>query len=138
MYNQPTPTEGLFFADYSSGDGSSVEIAEVSITGVPFGDQYYNGSGGPSGKCSGGEVLHVDGQCVDLAITSKVYLYDSPDVPEGPIGPPPSVPPPKVDHSILLVNIPGEGPAPEPIIIPRQAERASCMLLINTKKSLSK
>nr|XP_027237596.1 uncharacterized protein LOC113828777 [Penaeus vannamei] len=67
--------------------------------------------------CGEGEILHVDGTCVVPEITRKVYLFDVPEQ-EQPAGPPPSLPPPAVDHNILFVRLPEEGPAPEPIVLP--------------------
>nr|XP_027210096.1 H/ACA ribonucleoprotein complex subunit GAR1-like [Penaeus vannamei] len=64
-----------------------------------------------------GEVLHVDGTCVIPEITRKVYLFNVPEQ-EQAVGPAPSIPPPAVEHNILFVRLPEEGPAPEPIVLP--------------------
>nr|XP_027209559.1 uncharacterized protein LOC113803053 [Penaeus vannamei] len=70
------------------------------------------------GACREGEILHVDGSCVVPIVTRNVFVYDAPEQPQGESGPPPSIPPPRVDHNILFVRIPEEGPGPEPIIVP--------------------
>ncbi|XP_037791972.1 pupal cuticle protein 36-like [Penaeus monodon] len=67
--------------------------------------------------CRDGEVLHVDGTCVIPEITRKVYMFNVPEQ-EQVVGPPPSLPPPVVDHNIVFVRLPEEGPAPEPIVLP--------------------
>ncbi|XP_047487201.1 uncharacterized protein LOC125038010 [Penaeus chinensis] len=72
---------------------------------------------GATAACKEGEVLHVDGTCVVPDITRKVYLFEVPEQ-EQPVGPPPSLPPPAVEHNILFVRLPEGGPAPEPIVLP--------------------
>ncbi|XP_037792183.1 pupal cuticle protein 36-like [Penaeus monodon] len=67
--------------------------------------------------CGEGQVRHVDGSCVTPVVNSKVYVFDVPEQKE-PIGPPPSIPPPRVDHNILFVRLPEEGEGPEPIVVP--------------------
>ncbi|XP_069993278.1 uncharacterized protein [Penaeus vannamei] len=67
--------------------------------------------------CGEGQVRHVDGSCVTPVVNRKVFVFDVPEQ-KGPIGPPPSVPPPRVDHNILFVRLPEEGEGPEPIVIP--------------------
>ncbi|XP_047487203.1 uncharacterized protein LOC125038011 [Penaeus chinensis] len=67
--------------------------------------------------CRDGEILHVDGTCVIPEITRKVYLFNVPEQ-EQVVGPPPSLPPPVVDHNIVFVRLPEERPVPEPIVIP--------------------
>nr|XP_027217931.1 uncharacterized protein LOC113810452 [Penaeus vannamei] len=48
----------------------------------------------------------------------NVFVYDAPEQSQQPSGPPPSVPPPRVDHNILFVRLPEGGAGPEPIIVP--------------------
>lgn len=72
---------------------------------------------GATATCKEGEVLHVDGTCVIPDITRKVFLFEIPEQ-EQPVGPPPSLPPPAVEHNILFIRLPEEGPAPEPIVLP--------------------
>ncbi|XP_063593727.1 ATP-dependent RNA helicase A-like [Penaeus indicus] len=50
-------------------------------------------------------------------LTVKYIVFDVPEQKE-PIGPPPSIPPPRVDHNILFVRLPEEGEGPEPIVVP--------------------
>merc|ERR1712212_372682 len=66
--------------------------------------------------CSGGKILHVDGTCVEPIVTKKVFVYDVPK--QEPSGPPPTVPPPRVEENILFVRLPEGGTGPEPIIVP--------------------
>ncbi|XP_037792185.1 pupal cuticle protein 36-like [Penaeus monodon] len=73
--------------------------------------------GGAATGCQEGEVLHVDGTCATPEITRKIYVFDVPEQ-ERPVGPPPSIPPPAVDHNILFVRLPEEAPAPDPIVLP--------------------
>ncbi|XP_063614834.1 uncharacterized protein LOC134787936 [Penaeus indicus] len=94
-------------------DGSlSAGVGGAGVGGVDFG----SGEGAILG-CRDGEVLHVDGTCVIPEITRKVYLFHVPEQ-EQVVGPPPSLPPPVVDHNIVFVRLPEEGPAPEPIVLP--------------------
>ncbi|XP_047487207.1 uncharacterized protein LOC125038015 [Penaeus chinensis] len=88
----------------SSGGAGAVDVDSTS------------GEGGIV-ACRDGEVLHVDGTCVIPEITRKVYLFNVPEQ-EQSVGPPPSLPPPAVEHNILFVRLPEEGPAPEPIVLP--------------------
>ncbi|XP_042885042.1 uncharacterized protein LOC122261445 [Penaeus japonicus] len=103
-YNLDTPSGGGL-AHGGSTDGAPGGIGSDDI-------------GGPVSGCQDGQILHVDGSCVTPVITRKVYLYDAPAVPEGPSGPPPSVPPPKVENNILFVRVPEDAPPSEPIIVP--------------------
>ncbi|XP_042889885.1 translation initiation factor IF-2-like [Penaeus japonicus] len=105
-YDLGAPSSG----GLSSGEGLSAEGSDES--GVDLG----SGEGAISG-CRDGEVLHVDGTCVIPEITRKVYLFNVPEQ-EQVVGPPPSIPPPAVEHNILFVRLPEEGPAPEPIVVP--------------------
>lgn len=68
--------------------------------------------------CRNGEVLHVDGTCVLPAISRKVYVYEIPEQPQEPSGPPLNIPPPRVNHNVVFVRLPEGGPEPEPIILP--------------------
>nr|XP_027221228.1 keratin, type I cytoskeletal 9-like [Penaeus vannamei] len=65
----------------------------------------------------GGEIYYVDGTCVVPEVSRKVFVVDVPQQQQL-SGPPPSVPPPKVDHNILFVRLPEGGLAPEPIVVP--------------------
>ncbi|XP_047487189.1 pupal cuticle protein 36-like [Penaeus chinensis] len=67
--------------------------------------------------CGEGQVRHVDGSCVTPVVNRNVFVFDVPEQKE-PIGPPPSIPPPRVDHNILFVRLPEEGEGPEPIVVP--------------------
>ncbi|XP_042885044.1 uncharacterized protein LOC122261447 [Penaeus japonicus] len=103
---------------YDLGAPSGGGLSHGGSTDGVAGGIGVDGVGGPVGGCQDGQILHVDGSCVTPVITRKVYLYNAPDVPEGPSGPPPSVPPPKVEHNILFVRVPEAAPAPDPIVVP--------------------
>nr|XP_027221230.1 uncharacterized protein LOC113813448 [Penaeus vannamei] len=94
-----------------AGLGSlSVESGQGVGTGI-------SGGAGILEPCGEGQIRHVDGSCVTPVVNRKVYVFDVPEQ-KVPIGPPPSVPPPRVDHNILFVRLPEEGEGPEPIVIP--------------------
>ncbi|XP_063614835.1 peroxidase-like protein 2 [Penaeus indicus] len=93
-------------------DGAGLLAGGTGAGGADLG----SGEGAITG-CRDGEVLHVDGTCVIPEITRKVYLFNVPEQ-EQAVGPPPSIPPPAVEHNILFVRLPEEGPAPEPIVLP--------------------
>merc|ERR1712212_458851 len=57
----------------------------------------------PAAGCSEGKILHVDGTCVEPIVTKKVFVYDVPK--QEPSGPPPTVPPPRVEENILFVHL---------------------------------
>lgn len=95
--------------------------------------EHAGGNGGSVGGCKEGEILHVDGTCATPIITRKVYLYDPPDIPAGPIGPPPSAPPPKVDRNVFLVSLPKKTPPLEPIIVP-PPRQTSIVYVLNKKE----
>ncbi|XP_047487184.1 pupal cuticle protein 36-like [Penaeus chinensis] len=108
------------------GPGGLSHGSGITFTGVPTGVGSTDGligDGFPSITdaiavgCKEGEILHVDGTCVVPEVSRKVFVVDVPQQQQL-SGPPPSVPPPKVDHNILFVRLPEEGLAPEPIVIP--------------------
>ncbi|XP_063593722.1 pupal cuticle protein 36-like [Penaeus indicus] len=110
----------------TSGEGISSgtnRVTEQSISpgsGVSFvTSEIDTGSGTDRADvvCKEGEILHVDGTCVVPEVSRKVFVFDVPQQ-EQLTGPPPSVPPPKVDHNILFVRLPEEGLGPEPIVVP--------------------
>ncbi|XP_042885052.1 PE-PGRS family protein PE_PGRS16-like [Penaeus japonicus] len=119
-YGLPTASEnGLFSgaggfssgAETLGGNGFSSGVAGLaSAHESSAGAGYDGGSGGPSGACREGEIIHVDGSCVVPVITRNVYVFDAPERPQQPAGPPPSVPPPKIDHNIVFVRLPEAGP----------------------------
>ncbi|XP_042887318.1 pupal cuticle protein 36a-like [Penaeus japonicus] len=97
---------------FSGGGGNGLSNAGGSSSGQGY------GGGGSGSACKEGEILHVDGSCVVPIISRNVFVYDAPEQPQDDSGPPPSIPPPRVDHNILFVRIPEEGPGAEPIIVP--------------------
>nr|XP_027237608.1 H/ACA ribonucleoprotein complex subunit GAR1-like isoform X3 [Penaeus vannamei] len=99
-----------------SGGGLSAG-AGLSAGGAGAGGADLGSGEGAITGCRDGEVLHVDGTCVIPEITRKVYLFNIPEQ-EQAVGPAPSIPPPAVEHNILFVRLPEEGPAPEPIVLP--------------------
>ncbi|XP_037791996.1 pupal cuticle protein 36-like [Penaeus monodon] len=129
-YSHPTPS-GDGFSHGGFADGGLAGVGSSGTGG--FGD---DGVGGPVGGCLDGQILHVDGSCVTPVITRKVYLYDAPEVPKGPGGPPPSVPPPKVEHNILFVRVPEAAPPPEPIIVP-PARQENIVYVLNKQDEQS-
>ncbi|XP_063593987.1 uncharacterized protein LOC134770991 [Penaeus indicus] len=102
--------------DLGAPSGEGFSAGAGLLTGGAGGADLGSGEGAITG-CRDGEVLHVDGTCVTPEITRKVYLFTVPEQ-EQSVGPPPSIPPPAVEHNILFVRLPEEGPAPEPIVLP--------------------
>ncbi|XP_063593926.1 uncharacterized protein LOC134770929 [Penaeus indicus] len=102
--------------DLGAPSGEDLSAGAGLLTGGAGGADLGSGEGAITG-CRDGEVLHVDGTCVTPEITRKVYLFTVPEQ-EQSVGPPPSIPPPAVEHNILFVRLPEEGPAPEPIVLP--------------------
>lgn len=106
------PSSGISVSSGASVPGISLETNAASGVGINA------GSGVDSIiVCKEGEILHVDGTCVVPEVSRKVFVFDVPQQ-EQLTGPPPSVPPPKVDHNILFVRLPEEGLGPEPIVVP--------------------
>ncbi|XP_042885050.1 H/ACA ribonucleoprotein complex subunit GAR1-like [Penaeus japonicus] len=114
-YGLPTASEnGLFSgaggfssgAETLGGNGFSSGVAGLASAheSSRAGAGYDGGSGGPSGACREGEIIH-DGICVVPVITRNVYVFDAPERPQQPAGPPPSVPPPKIDHNIVSLFV---------------------------------
>lgn len=62
--------------------------------------------------------MHADGSCVVPEISQTVFVFDGPEKNEKPSGSPPYLPPPKVQRSILFVNLPEQDAGPDPIILP--------------------
>ncbi|XP_042859912.1 armadillo repeat-containing X-linked protein 2-like [Penaeus japonicus] len=93
------------------------------------------GSGYPSGgpMCKQGQVMHVDGSCVVPEISQTVFVYDAPERPEQSGGSPPYIPPPKIERSILFVNLPEQGAGQEPIILP-PPKQESIVYVLNKGK----
>ncbi|XP_047487188.1 uncharacterized protein LOC125037997 [Penaeus chinensis] len=107
----------------ASSSGISVPSG-ASVPGISLETNAALGVGNNAGSgvdsiivCKEGEILHVDGTCVVPEVSRKVFVFDVPQQ-EQLTGPPPSVPPPKVDHNILFVRLPEEGLGPEPIVVP--------------------
>ncbi|XP_042865373.1 pupal cuticle protein 36-like [Penaeus japonicus] len=91
--------------DLGAPSGGGLSAGGSGESGVDFGSD----EGAITG-CRDGEVLHVDGTCVIPEITRKVdILFNVPEQ-EQVVGPPPSIPPPAVEHNILFQVI--EVPAP--------------------------
>ncbi|XP_047487234.1 probable H/ACA ribonucleoprotein complex subunit 1 [Penaeus chinensis] len=132
-YNLGTPSGGGL-SHGESINGGTGGIGDGGVGGIGNGGT--GGAGGPVGGCQDGQILHVDGSCVTPVITRKVYLYDAPEVPKGPGGPPPSVPPPKVEHNILFVRVPEAAPPPEPIIVP-PARQENVVYVLNKQEEQS-
>ncbi|XP_063593923.1 uncharacterized protein LOC134770926 [Penaeus indicus] len=116
-------------ADHSVGSGLSVGDGHSAGAGVGVGA----GHSGFVAACREGEILHVDGTCVTPEINRKVYVFNVPEQPREPSGPPPSIPPPRVDHNILFVKLPEEGPGPEPIVLP--PPRTQSIVYVLNKKT---
>ncbi|XP_037791973.1 uncharacterized protein LOC119587292, partial [Penaeus monodon] len=102
--------------DLGAPSGGGLSDGAGLLAGGAGAADFGSGEGAITG-CRDGEVLHVDGTCVIPEITRKVYLFTVPEQ-EQSVGPPPSIPPPAVEHNILFVRLPEEGPAPEPIVLP--------------------
>ncbi|XP_069993171.1 keratin, type I cytoskeletal 10-like [Penaeus vannamei] len=69
------------------------------------------------GRCSNGQVLHVDGRCVTPRVNRRVFLYDVPKIPT-PAVPPPFIPAPTVETNLLFIRTPEGGHGPDPIVVP--------------------
>ncbi|XP_027210096.2 keratin, type II cytoskeletal I [Penaeus vannamei] len=103
--------------DLGAPSGAGDSAGALSVGGAGAVNVDFDSSEGAITGCRDGEVLHVDGTCVIPEITRKVYLFSVPEQ-EQAVGPAPSIPPPAVEHNILFVRLPEEGPAPEPIVLP--------------------
>ncbi|XP_047487193.1 pupal cuticle protein 36-like [Penaeus chinensis] len=103
-----------------SGHGVTAGAAQGGVSGG-FGQGVGTGISGVGvgilEPCGEGQIRHVDGSCHTPVVNRKVFVFDVPEQ-KRPLGPPPSVPPPRVDHNILFVRLPEEGEGPEPIVIP--------------------
>ncbi|XP_037791948.1 pupal cuticle protein 36-like [Penaeus monodon] len=105
---------------FTSGTGAPTGTGVLTGTGSTgglIGDRFPSFTDAIAAGCKEGEILHVDGTCVVPEVSRKVFVVDVPQQQQL-SGPPPSVPPPKVDHNILFVRLPAEGLAPEPIVVP--------------------
>ncbi|KAK8749964.1 hypothetical protein OTU49_015155, partial [Cherax quadricarinatus] len=107
----------------SSGSGFSGGAGFAGGAGFSRGAGFTGGvgvSGGAGligGACGNGQIRHVDGSCVTPQITRNLYVYSAP--PLAPIvGPPPIVPPPKIEQNVLFIRSPDVDIAQDPIIVP--------------------
>lgn len=107
---------------YSSNDRQPPGL--LKLTGIHSTNPWI-----PTGNCKEGEVRHGDGSCVTDLISGKVFLFDAPQQPAKPSGPPPNLPPPKVNQIILFIRLPEEGQGPDPIIVPPPRQDITLFLL---------
>ncbi|XP_076028520.1 uncharacterized protein LOC143017618 [Oratosquilla oratoria] len=85
------------------------------------------GIGGPI-ACANGEVLGPDGLCVLPEVTRKIYVYGAPQV-DIPVGPPPVIPPPRVEYQIVFIRAPEAPPGSKPFIIPPPQQKTLLYVL---------
>merc|ERR1712212_304009 len=71
--------------------------------GGNFGNGPVGGFGVPAAGCREGQILHVDGNCVEPIVTKKVFVYDVPQQ-QQPSGPPPVIPPPRQNNIVYILN----------------------------------
>ncbi|XP_042219319.1 uncharacterized protein LOC121864297 [Homarus americanus] len=87
-----------------------------------------SGSNNSINDCKDGEILHVDGRCVVPKITRHLFLFNAPEQSHV-YGPPPVIPPPKINHNVLFIQAGQRGP--EPIIVPPPRQRNTVYILSN-------
>ncbi|MCL4149120.1 UNVERIFIED_CONTAM: hypothetical protein GTU68_014252, partial [Idotea baltica] len=75
-----------------------------------------------------GEVVNVDGSCVRPIVTKNVFLYAAPQQ-EVKYGPPPHIPPPKVDYNIVFVRTPEAPEGLDPIVVPPPQQKTLVYVL---------
>lgn len=77
--------------------------------------------------------MHGDGSCVVPEISQTVFVYSAPEKNKKSSGSPPYLPPPKVQRSILFVNLPEQDAGPDPIILP-PPKQESVVYVLNKGK----
>lgn len=107
---------------YSSSDGMSPGL--LKFRGIHSPNLWLSSDG-----CKEGEIRHADGSCVSDVISGKVFLFDAPEQPTKPIGPPPYIPPPKVNQIVLFIRLPEQGQGSDPIIVPPPRQDITVFLL---------
>ena len=78
--------------------------------------------------CPDGLAHNAEGQCVPPKVTRNVFVFAAPPV-DNPIGPPPEVPPPKVDYNIVFVRTPETPEGLEPIVVPPPQQKTLVYVL---------
>ncbi|XP_063593757.1 uncharacterized protein LOC134770732 [Penaeus indicus] len=92
---------------------------KLSILRFIYHEFPYSGGGTSLGAgCEEGEVIQSDGTCAGPVISRKLYLFEAPEPPHQPTGPPSPLPRPKVNENHIYVRVPGDTPTPEPVVIP--------------------
>lgn len=93
--------------------------------GSSLGGGFGGGLGGPglpAGGCRDGEVLNIDGTCAVPRVTQQVYVYAAPHQPVQ-RGPPPKIPTPVINRSVLFIRAP-EQPTPlDPVVLPSPEQK---------------
>lgn len=118
LKNNRAPSDNV----YSSSDGMSPGL--LKFRGIHSPNLWL-----PSDGCKEGEVRHADGSCVTDIISGKVFLFDAPEQPAKPTGPPPYIPPPKVNQIVLFIRLPEQGQGSDPIIVPPPRQDITVFLL---------
>ncbi|XP_068219328.1 uncharacterized protein [Palaemon carinicauda] len=116
-YELPPPGSyggSTIFLDTFPGEAHTPSIVEYSNDNT---DIQNNPVYRESFTCSHGQVLHVDGRCVTPQVMRHVYVYNVPEQHRR-TGPPPPVPPPKVEHNIVFVRLPERTGDQDPIVVP--------------------
>lgn len=94
-------------------------LPKSAVNGLSPGLSPDSGGGTALGvACEEGEIIHLDGTCADPLISRKLYLFEAPEQPHQPTGPPPPLPRPKVNQNHIYVRVPEDTPTPEPVVIP--------------------
>lgn len=116
--NNRAPSDNV----YSSSDGMSSGL--LKFRGIHSPNLWLSSDG-----CKEGEIRHEDGSCVSDVISGKVFLFDAPEQPAKPAGPPPYIPPPKVNQIVLFIRLPEQGQGSDPIIVPPPRQDITVFLL---------
>ncbi|XP_045581427.2 uncharacterized protein [Procambarus clarkii] len=131
------PISVLVAAAYASPQGYTLQ----SPSGPGFstgGSRFSSGSGLTSGGsgfsgggCGSGQLRHVDGSCVTPQVTRNLYVYNVPQATPI-VGPRPNIPPPRVEHNIVFIRTPENGPGQEPIVVP-PPQRKNVVYVLNKR-----
>ncbi|XP_042219325.1 ATP-dependent RNA helicase A-like [Homarus americanus] len=118
----PAFSAGSQFSSSSSSEGFGLGGGSSFGSGFSSGSSGFSSGGsgsygGSGGSCGPGQIRHVDGSCVTPQVTRNLYVYSAPPI-HPIVGPQPYVPPPRVEHNILFIRTPENGPGQEPIVVP--------------------
>ena len=91
---------------------ANIHSSEIQNTNEVFSDEVQQMT------CLEGEVLNVDGSCVEPIINKQIYVYAAPPAQKIRSIPPSILPRPKVNYNIVFVRTPEQTGSVKPIVIP--------------------